>query len=81
MKNCVIKITNKKDPDYVKYVKDVDVKYSNPDIIKIISVGVTFDYIEMCELPLDIAILTIEWLQNSSLIDKFNDIITPILYR
>lgn len=81
MKNCVIKITNKKDPDYVKYVKDVDVKYSNPDIIKIISVCVTFDYIEMCKLPPDIAILTIEWLQNSSLIDKFNDIITPILYR
>lgn len=81
MKNFVIKIINKKDPTYVRYVKDVDVKYINPDIIKITAVGETFDHREMCVLPSDIAILTMDWLQNSSLIDKTNDIITPIACR
>lgn len=81
MKDYIIKITNKKDPDYVRYVKEVDVRYVSKHTIKIISVGLSSVVEELSILPPDITYLTIEWLQNSNLIDKLNDKIIPTPYR
>lgn len=76
MNKCFIKIINDKNPDKIRYVNGVDIRYINRKTT-ITSVTITYIVDEKWRLILpfsyDFILDIVAWLKTSSLIDKDHD--------
>lgn len=76
MNNYFIRITNDKNPDKIRYVSGVDIRYINHKTT-ITSVSITYDINKKSKLILpfryNFILDIIVWLKTSSLIDKDHD--------